>query len=211
MSLFPHQMPEKMTDSKFKDDRHSRAMLWLLSVFLFLSLLSNGGLTYMYYNKYVNRHCELCSNSDFQPVISKNIRKQPNYCSDLKEKWVKSKGRFYVFSTDTMDWNSSRERCQALGGDLVIINDKEEEVFLAKHVGDLNDFYWIGLTDSQTEGVWLWVDNTPCNNHSWEYPPDDWKGQNPIGEDCVILKKKTKWGDVSCLRREKRICEIPCS
>ncbi|XP_065124344.1 C-type lectin domain family 4 member E isoform X2 [Paramisgurnus dabryanus] len=192
-------MHKKMRDSKFKDDRHcSRAMLRLLSVLLFLSLLANGVLTYMFF-------------VDFQPVISKNNR-QPNYCSDLKEKWFKSKGRFYVFSTDTMDWNSSRERCQALGGDLVIVNDKEEEVFLAKHVGDINDFYWIGLTDSQTEGVWLWVDNTPLNNnHSWEYPPDDWKVENPIGEDCVILKKKTKWGDVSCLRREKRICEIPCS
>ncbi|XP_048053182.1 CD209 antigen-like protein E [Megalobrama amblycephala] len=108
-----------------------------------------------------------------------------------------------------MDWNSSRERCQDLGGDLVIINSMEEQEFLSERV---IDYHWIGLTDSQTEGVWLWVDNTPLNNNLlWESPPDDWKVENPLhGEDCVILKGE-KWGDVSCLRKEKRICQIPCS
>lgn len=47
---------------------------------------------------------------------------------DFAEVWFKGKGRFYVFSTDAKNWNSSRERCQALGGDLVIINSKEEQV-----------------------------------------------------------------------------------
>nr|XP_021327532.1 C-type lectin domain family 4 member E-like [Danio rerio] len=136
----------------------------------------------------------------------------PNHCSGLQEKLVQNKGRLYVFSTDVMDWSSSRRRCQDLGGDLVVIDSTEEQEFLSKKVNGVHDFHWIGLSDSQMEGVWLWVDNTTLNNDtSWDSPPDDWKAENPLdGEDCVILKDR-KWGDVSCLRKEKRICEIHCS
>ncbi|XP_048053094.1 C-type lectin domain family 4 member E-like isoform X1 [Megalobrama amblycephala] len=226
-------MPENiylnyLSDSKLpsadEDESHcSERIQRLFSVLLFLSLLANGGLAYLYHTKNANQHCEpkrnyfnSGSHVDSQPIMktnSMNIKNHsiPNYCSDadIKEKWVQDKGRFYVFSTDTMDWNSSRERCQDLGGDLVIINSMEEQEFLSERV---IDYHWIGLTDSQTEGVWLWVDNTPLNNNLlWESPPDDWKVENPLhGEDCVILKGE-KWGDVSCLRKEKRICQIPCS
>ncbi|XP_051569909.1 perlucin-like protein [Myxocyprinus asiaticus] len=207
---------ELRPDSKHKDGGQcSKPMQMLFTVLLFLSLLANGGLAYLYHNKYANWHCEPirnCLNSDFhldvQPIISLKNYSPPNYCS---EKWFKAKGRLYVFSTDTKDWKSSRKRCQALGGDLVIINSGEEQDFLSKNVNGYYDFHWIGLTDSQTEGVWHWVDNASLTSYiAWESPPDDWKVENPVGEDCVILKHD-KWGDVSCLRQEKRICEIPCS
>ncbi|XP_043090609.1 C-type lectin domain family 4 member C, partial [Puntigrus tetrazona] len=133
------------------------------------------------------------------------------------EKWVQDRDRFYVFSSDKKDWNSSRRRCQDLGGDLVIINNKEEQNYLAKkiHAIGRDALYWIGLTDSRTEGVWLWVDNTKDHLEFWALPPDDHKSaDNPLGEDCVVLNGRTfeaKWGDVFCLRQERSICEIPCS
>ncbi|XP_051988679.1 CD209 antigen-like protein D [Xyrauchen texanus] len=142
-------------------------MQMLFAVLLFLSLLANGGLAYLYHNKYANWPCEPiknCLNSDVHPNISLKNHSPPNYCSDLTEKWFKAKGRFYVFSTDTKDWKSSRERCQALGGDLVIINNEEEQDFLSEKV-DGYDFNWIGLTDIQNEGVWLWVDNAPLTSY----------------------------------------------
>ncbi|KAL1278402.1 hypothetical protein QQF64_025075 [Cirrhinus molitorella] len=210
-------------ESVDKDKRHCcEPMLRKFSVLFFLSLLVNGVLAYLYFTKNSNMYCEPrnCLNSglplDAQPIMklnSINIKNYslPNYCSDLQEKWIKAQDRFYVFSTDVLNWNSSRQRCQDLGGDLVIINNIDEQEFLSKRVNDKNDYHWIGLTDSQTEGVWLWVDNKLLNINLWESPPDDWKVENALhGEDCVILKGE-KWGDVSCLRKEKRICEIPCS
>uniref|UniRef100_A0A672RND0 Si:ch211-232p21.6 n=1 Tax=Sinocyclocheilus grahami TaxID=75366 RepID=A0A672RND0_SINGR len=136
------------------------------------------------------------------------------YCSQiclnlcLPEKWVQDKGRFYVFSNDTKDWNSSRQCCQDLGGDLVIINSSEEQEFLAQQIVTFNALvlHWIGLTDRQTEGVWLWVDNTPLNNNvSWHKLSKD---------HCAVISgylKGEKWGDISCLKMQRSICEVPCS
>uniref|UniRef100_A0A9J7WXE5 Si:ch211-232p21.6 n=1 Tax=Cyprinus carpio carpio TaxID=630221 RepID=A0A9J7WXE5_CYPCA len=223
-NIYLNYLSDLKLTSADKDERHCcEPMLRKFSVLLFLSLLANGVLAYLYHTTNANQYCEPrrnCLNSalplDSQPIkkINSMIIKNyslPNYCSDVQEKWIRAQGRFYVFSTDVMDWNSSRERCQDLGGDLVIINNEDEQKFLSKKVNGINNYHWIGLTDSQTEGTWLWVDNNPLNNNLWESPPDDWKSENPLdGEDCVILKGE-KWGDVSCLRKEKRICEIPCS
>ncbi|XP_059414457.1 C-type lectin domain family 4 member E-like isoform X2 [Carassius carassius] len=205
-NIYLNYLSDTKLTSADKDERHCcEPMLRKFSVLLFLSLLVNAVLAY------------LCLPLDSQPIkkihsmIIKN-HSLPNYCSDLQEKWIRTQGRFYVFSTDVMDWNSSRQRCQDLGGDLVIINNEDKQEFLSKRVNGVSDYHWIGLTDSQTEGMWLWVDNNPLNTSLlWESPPDDWKSENHLhGEDCVILKGE-KWGDVSCLRKEKRICEIPCS
>ncbi|MGH0117845.1 UNVERIFIED_CONTAM: hypothetical protein FKN15_003876 [Acipenser sinensis] len=79
------------------------------------------------------------------------------------EKWVQFNGKCYCFSTDTMDWNSSRDNCTSMGGHLVIIESEAEERFLfdTAKAQTAGNRYWIGLTDAVTEGVWLWVDGTP--------------------------------------------------
>ncbi|XP_024859246.2 C-type lectin domain family 4 member F-like [Kryptolebias marmoratus] len=80
------------------------------------------------------------------------------------------------------------------------------------------DFFWIGLTDSETEGRWLWVDGSPLNESlsfwsPWE--PDDWRDENPSGEDCVRMGRirpahdMIYWFDKSCDARHQSICEKP--
>ncbi|XP_051988676.1 C-type lectin domain family 4 member E-like [Xyrauchen texanus] len=131
---------------------------------------------------------------------------------DFSEKWIQHKGRFYVFSSEKKNWTNSRERCQDLGGDLVIINSKEEQEFLARQILGTKTLYWIGLTDSHEEGTWLWVDNNRLKDDLkfWtKNSPDDYKAS----EDCVVLNgniNEAQWGDISCLRKESSICEILC-
>lgn len=53
------------------------------------------------------------------------------------------------------------------------------------------------------------------DNSLWASAPDNYTSADyPEGEDCAILNGRlddAKWGDVSCLRKEKRICEILCA
>ncbi|XP_026069063.1 C-type lectin mannose-binding isoform-like isoform X6 [Carassius auratus] len=134
-------------------------------------------------------------------------------CLCLPEKWVQDKGRFYVFSNDTKEWNSSRQRCQDLGGDLVIINSSEEQEFLAQQIVDFNALvlHWIGLTDHQTEGVWLWVDNSLLNNNiSWLNLFIPTPFQDPSQNQHIKLKIEIVWSIISVWWFFSLFSSCPC-
>uniref|UniRef100_A0A8C4GI66 C-type lectin domain-containing protein n=1 Tax=Dicentrarchus labrax TaxID=13489 RepID=A0A8C4GI66_DICLA len=117
----------------------------------------------------------------------------------------------YYFSTNYLTWSESRDECRQKGGDLVQIDSREEQV---KHT----DKFWIGLTDSEKEGTWLWVDRSPLNKRLtfWSgKEPDNRAMYNPDGEDCVRMGKKAGapdlkcWFDQSCKYTYRSICEKP--
>ncbi|XP_051988661.1 C-type lectin domain family 4 member E isoform X1 [Xyrauchen texanus] len=156
----------------------------VLSVLLFLSLLANGVLIYLYFTaNTMFWQCEPvtnCSNSGHEqgiPSCSYEDIKSLTYCPGLQEQWFKGKGSFYVFSSLSKNWSSSKQYCQDLGGDLVIVNNTEEKEFLAQRqcLSGESSLYW----SDKREG------------------------------NCAVLKGHTQ-EDISCLREEKSICEIPC-
>ncbi|MBN3296848.1 CLC4M protein, partial [Amia calva] len=64
--------------------------------------------------------------------------------------------RCYFFSTDEMNWTSSRDNCLSMQGHLVIIETAEEQTCIEHHVFRPS---WIGLTDLKKKGDWRWVDD----------------------------------------------------
>uniref|UniRef100_A0A8D0D291 C-type lectin domain-containing protein n=1 Tax=Sander lucioperca TaxID=283035 RepID=A0A8D0D291_SANLU len=74
-----------------------------------------------------------------------------------QERWEYFNGSFYYISSIKKTWQESRDDCLQKGADLLIINSKEEHDFTRTFQKRL----WIGLTDSETEGTWKWVDGTP--------------------------------------------------
>ncbi|XP_041123763.1 CD209 antigen-like protein E [Polyodon spathula] len=92
-------------------------------------------------------------------------------CKACPQNWELFNGKCYYFSTDKMNWNSSRDNCTSLGGHLVIIESDGEQGFLSDKAWNITkeasiskeeeQSHWIGLTDAVTEGTWLWLDGTP--------------------------------------------------
>uniref|UniRef100_A0A8C6SUG7 C-type lectin domain-containing protein n=1 Tax=Neogobius melanostomus TaxID=47308 RepID=A0A8C6SUG7_9GOBI len=109
--------------------------------------------------------------------------------------WELNGTKCYNFSSNRLNWTESRDMCQSLSADLVKIESREEQ-----------DRFWIGLTDSETEGQWKWTDGSALDQSLtfWNQEPDNYDVINPEGEDCVVIVLEDKssvfksWGDVPC-------------
>ncbi|KAJ8358094.1 hypothetical protein AAFF_G00035050 [Aldrovandia affinis] len=105
---------------------------------------------------------------DFDAVVLKfrflskycPIKSQKRVCKPCPEGWEQRNSKCYYFSTEEKSWMDSRRDCLKQRADLVIIESKEEQEFISKHTTG-GYYYWIGLSDLETEGTWLWVDGTP--------------------------------------------------
>ncbi|XP_067290306.1 CD209 antigen-like protein E, partial [Pseudorasbora parva] len=93
----------------------------------------------------------------------------------IRDGWIHYKFHLYFISSKKKNWTESRRYCRERGADLIIINNKEEQDFsttLSK-----NAKVWIGLTDSDVEGTWKWVDGSTLTSgpalqaeHLWLLP-----------------------------------------
>uniref|UniRef100_A0A8C2CGC1 C-type lectin domain-containing protein n=1 Tax=Cyprinus carpio TaxID=7962 RepID=A0A8C2CGC1_CYPCA len=106
-------------------------------------------------------------------------------------------GWFFV-STELKSWSDSRQYCRDHGADLIIIKSEEKQVSLV----------WIGLSDSENEGIMKWVDNSPLKQGFWlKGEPNDEHGN----EDCIELMPSNpvlnNWNDLPCSEMRKFICE----
>ncbi|KAJ8334906.1 hypothetical protein SKAU_G00405450 [Synaphobranchus kaupii] len=73
--------------------------------------------------------------------------------------WKIHQGICYYFSTEKMNWAQSAV-LHLKGGKSGYCKGPQEQNFLLSNVGET---HWIGLNDQETEGQWVWVDNTPLD------------------------------------------------
>uniref|UniRef100_A0A8C1GD83 C-type lectin domain-containing protein n=1 Tax=Cyprinus carpio TaxID=7962 RepID=A0A8C1GD83_CYPCA len=110
----------------------------------------------------------------------------------------------YYFSSERKSWTESRKYCRERGADLIIINNREEQVSereLLRKWFD-NKRVWIGLTDSDVEGKWKWVDGSTLTSGFWMFG-------EPSGhrrENCA-LTVVGEWADHPCTEEYNWICE----
>jgi choice-of-anchor C domain-containing protein len=111
-------------------------------------------------------------------------------------------------------WTEGQAQAEALGGNLVTINDAAEEKWLQDTFG-YNRIFWIGLTDQAQERNWQWIDGSQSTYRNWgPGQPDNLISEaSPFGEDYAVLDDTFPgWVDISnTFRQWPGIIEIPLS
>lgn len=118
-----------------------------------------------------------------------------------------------------LSWSDARQACQALGDgwDRGSIRTEQVNQFLA---GLLSSETWIGATDLDTEGNWVWAsDGQPfwrgngATGSAVNGAYVNWNGTEPNGgkSDCarVVPALATTWADVECSALRSSVCEGP--
>ncbi len=110
----------------------------------------------------------------------------------------------YHIITETDTWANQRAACQAFGYDLATIDSLAESIWLRDQLGARG---WIGLTDSSSEGTFVWASSAavPLYENWNSGEPNDWGG----GEDCTELRTAGNWNDMSCTSMFQAVCESP--
>jgi hypothetical protein len=86
-------------------------------------------------------------------------------------------GKHFMVIKRSATWLQAKEMCRTMDGHLAVITDEAENRFvsdLLKAAGLKSA--WIGATDVDTEGDWIWVDGTRVKYTNWDRArgqPDD--------------------------------------
>ncbi|XP_047454431.1 ladderlectin-like isoform X2 [Mugil cephalus] len=94
--------------------------------------------------------------------------------------WSEYNGRCFIFIPTHMTWARAERNCQSLGGNLTSVRDVFEYHAIQKVIWSSTHAYpptWIGGSDAQEDGLWLWSDGTPFHYSNWcDGEPDNYFG-----------------------------------
>lgn len=100
--------------------------------------------------------------------------------------WIRNPtNNHYYRLTEPMTWMEAEAQAVEWGGHLVILNSREEELWIQSVFGEY-EYFWIGFNDIEVEGHWVWCSGEPITYTNWTPgAPDDL-----LGEDAAVMN----WG-----------------
>lgn len=153
--------------------------------------------------------------------LQANLSAAEDPCLVCPSGWIayNSSCYFYSFTESRIkkNWPESRTDCTSRNSDLIVVDNQEEQKFVSVTIenmsaGSREDTFWLGLSDTETEGQWVWVNNViEVENRYWmDGEPND---HGHRGEDCATtafsptFPWKTR-NDLNCqTQRRFWICE----
>ncbi|XP_078495649.1 hepatic lectin-like [Ciona intestinalis] len=140
------------------------------------------------------------------------------YTSDnIGDDWYRpGNGYLYKLLPDKKTQRLARDACEELGGWLIIYGEINNTVRdkIRNQYDQLNansKRYWIGLTDIDKEGEWIWDDWTPVASQQMRWKEGEPNDSNRK-ENCVVSEIQKGWFDMQCNLNGKKfytLCERP--
>ncbi|XP_071355031.1 macrophage mannose receptor 1-like [Trachinotus anak] len=155
--------------------------------------------------------------------IKSNLTALEESCGRCLQGWMFLKSSCYYFSyrssKNKKNWPDSRADCISQGGDLLVINNFEEQQLMSDNFPKLmssgsyfEQGFWIGLSENVAEEKWVWVDNTTVVETMY------WRNGQPSRNEpqsrgCAAFNyysdARRTWYNANCHDHElKWICEM---
>ncbi|KAL7382488.1 hypothetical protein ABVT39_023298 [Epinephelus coioides] len=135
-------------------------------------------------------------------VSSPDVKLQRGNCPMF---WYSFNGRCYKYISTRFTWADAELHCVSEGANLVSIHSQDEENFVRSLVSNFDPVQgstWIGLSDTQREGRWMWSDGTAVDFTFWySGMPNGGDSQN-----CVHKNYATQWNDYQCSYGFPSVC-----
>ncbi|XP_033758889.1 perlucin-like protein [Pecten maximus] len=133
------------------------------------------------------------------------------------EGWVYHDDNCYLFRRTKSTWQEAREFCQLKGAYLAEIRGNRENEFVksemrkirkAEHPRDFRS-YFIGGTDRDREGVWIWVRTGERIAYKDFAPSEPNNGRGEGFEDCLMMfgEQDFLWNDDRCTSTYFGVCK----
>ncbi|KAM3594306.1 uncharacterized protein V6R79_005509 [Siganus canaliculatus] len=126
---------------------------------------------------------------------------------------------FHSKNNPTKTWLASKEDCISRGANLTVIESLEEQVDLFEYLPKLDSSIrpwwsrgggvWIGLTDIQSEGNWVWLNNVTLQDGRYWIPgePNNFRMMEHCAAVINIKNPRATWFDASCEEKKEWLCE----
>ncbi|XP_069121155.1 perlucin-like protein isoform X2 [Argopecten irradians] len=127
-----------------------------------------------------------------------------------RDGWTSYRNSCYLFvDSEQEDWTEAQKHCELFHGYLADIVDADESTFVKTELQHrhASGCFYIGATDLELEGHWLWVHTDDPVQYT------DWGQGEPNAvtrENCVCLWDGVQfgWADVLCTLDYNFICKM---
>lgn len=136
--------------------------------------------------------------------------------------WYNFSSGCYLFPAGLDDpwslltWNDAKKKCSTIlqntaassqTAHLLYIETQDELNYIRQQMPLItltSQLWWIGLSDSTTEGQFKWLDGSPINTNLvfWAQEPNNLGGY----EKCTYTNSNGSLGDLNCTNQENYIC-----
>ncbi|CAH1248686.1 CSMD3 [Branchiostoma lanceolatum] len=114
-------------------------------------------------------------------------------------------GKCFIVSDTPTTFTEAEMKCAEGGGTVINVKEQHTQDFLVQLLSVSNKDVWIGLTDQDVEGQFVWTDGTPLVYSNWA--PGEPNGDTT--KNCVHLwpMANFRWDDMPCGRSNYYICQ----
>ncbi|XP_034030116.1 C-type lectin domain family 4 member A-like [Thalassophryne amazonica] len=132
-------------------------------------------------------------------------------CNPCLDEWLHFRSSCYLFqyfnySSEWKKWEDSHHACTKMTAHLVVIESQEEQEFISGHIkyySDAHHGYWMGL--SQSYGEWMWIDGRNLTVQYWA--PQQGSSRYTCGLAVASADPLATWQKKGCSMKNRWICE----